>query len=359
VLLAVIVIVIAHPHKLEKVEPKSFHDNEWLIATADAKDKMGIGFRVSSNMEYINKTINATADAKDKMGIGFRVSSNMEYINKTINVAVSNIKNNADPSNSVRTSIEQNSYNNNVNADAINGEILSTVKNDEEATAAASCGQVVTKDIILSNDLDCNGVGMIVKEDGITIRLNNHRLSFANTSEVKVPELEHVGILIPNQKNITIQGPGVITGFDKAIEFAGSKDSYVRGIALRGNKIGILLTASNSITIYNNAIYQNTVGIASQSGNDGKIVFNQILQNTDQGIVIMASQHFIISANSAIGNGQNGVFLDIHSSNNMLLSNNIIDQTIDLNNANGVPVDVLSNSFIKNSCRKAMPDGLC
>ena len=332
VLLAIIVIVITHLHKLEKVEPKSFHDNDWLIATADAKDKMGIGFRVSSNMEYINKTIN---------------------------VAVNNIKNNADPSNSVRTSIEQNNYNNNVNADAINGEILSTVKNYKEATAAASCGQVVTKDIILSNDLDCNGVGMIVKEDGITISLNNHRLSFANTSEVKVPELEHVGILIANQKNITIQGPGVITGFDKAIEFAGSKDSYVRGIALRGNKIGILLTASNSITIYNNAIYQNTVGIASQSGNDGKIVFNQILQNTDQGIVIMASQHFIISANSAIGNGQNGVFLDIHSSNNMLLSNNIIDQTIDLNNANGVPVDVLSNSFIKNSCRKAMPDGLC
>src|SRR5918912_4051875 len=170
VLLAIIVIVIAHLHKLEKVEPKSFHDNDWLIATADAKDKMGIGFRVSSNMEYINKTIN---------------------------VAVSNIENNADPSYSVRTSIEQNNYNNNnVNADAINREIVSTVKNDKEAIAAASCGQVVTKDIILSNDLECNGVGMIVKEDGITISLNNHRLSFANTSEVKVPELEHVGILI-------------------------------------------------------------------------------------------------------------------------------------------------------------------
>src|SRR5918911_3804183 len=136
VLLAIIVIVNTQLHKLERVEPKSFPDNDWLIATADAKDKMGIGFRVSSNMEYISKTINATADAKDRMGIGFRVSSNMEYISKTINVTVSNVKNNADPSNSVRTSIEQN--NNNANADAINREILSTVKNNKEATATAS-----------------------------------------------------------------------------------------------------------------------------------------------------------------------------------------------------------------------------
>jgi parallel beta-helix repeat protein len=175
-----------------------------------------------------------------------------------------------------------------------------------------------------------------------------------------MPELEyHIGILIPDQKNVTILGPGVITGFDKAIEFAGSKEGTIRDLSLRNNKIGVMLTASSNITIYKNAIYQNTIGIASQSGDDSKIVFNQVLENSNQGIVIMASQNFIISANSAIGNGENGIFLDIRSLNNMLLSNNVINQTIDLNNANGVPANILANSFLENNCRKAMPDGLC
>lgn len=73
----------------------------------------------------------------------------------------------------------------------------------------------------------------------------------------------------------------------------------------------------------------------------------------------MASQNFTVSANSAIGNGDNGIFLDIHSFNNMLLSNSVFNQTIDLNNANGVPVDVSANTFVENNCNKATPDGLC
>ncbi len=227
------------------------------------------------------------------------------------------------------------------------------------ATPTASCGQEVTRDTVLTSDLQCQGIGMIVKGNGITIKLNNHRLSFTSSSDTKIPELEHIGILTANQKNITIEGPGVITGFDKAIEFVGSGESSVRDLSLSANKIGISLTASNNITIYNNAIYQNTIAIASQSCNDGKIVYNQILQNVNQGIIIMASQNFTVSANSAIGNGDNGIFLDIHSFNNMLLSNSVFNQTIDLNNANGVPVDVSANTFVENNCNKATPDGLC
>jgi parallel beta-helix repeat protein len=332
VLLATTIVIVTEQHKFQRPEPESnLRSNKWLDASLDGKDTAGIGLAVTSHMEYANKTMGAFGDnVETKAAIG----------------TSSNILN------------SRGQDNNNDNVDNINRRILLQMK-ENMATPTASCGQVVTKDIVLTNDLECPEIGMIVKEDGITIHLNNHKLSLANTSDTKIPELEHIGILISNQKNVTVEGPGIITGFDKAIEFVGSGESSAQGLSLSANKIGILLTASNNITIYNNAIYQNTIAIASQSCNDGKIVFNQILQNANQGIVLMTSQQFIVSANSAIDNGYNGIFLDIHSFNNMLLSNSVFNQTIDLNNANGVPVDVSANSFLKNNCHKATPDGLC
>src|SRR5215216_5047880 len=186
------------------------------------------------------------------------------------------------------------------------------VNSKNNPTTVASCGQVITKDVILLKDIECPGVGMIVGTDGITINLNNHRLSLANnTDTLSIPKVEEIGILVPGQKNITISGPGVITGFDKAIEFAGSQRGYVLGLRLTDNNIGLSLKASDKITIYRSFIEENAIGLASQSSKDALIVSNQVSQNTDEGIVLMDSNNFTIGTNSLIGNGNIGMFLDV------------------------------------------------
>jgi parallel beta-helix repeat protein len=234
--------------------------------------------------------------------------------------------------------------------------------NNNSVAPIASCGQVVTKDVILSEDLECTGIGMIAGKDGITIQLNGHKLSLINTTTTRgtTPALENIGILIADYKNVTIVGPGIITGFDKGVEFAGSKGGYILDLKLTENKIGISLKVSNGITIYRNFIDGNTIGIASQSSRSwGVIAYNQIIQNANQGVMLMDSHFFIISANTIIKNGENGIFLDVHSSDNTLLSNNILSQTVDINNADGIPINISQNVFVENSCHKALPDGLC
>jgi parallel beta-helix repeat protein len=203
---------------------------------------------------------------------------------------------------------------------------------------------------------------MIAGKDGITIQLNGHKLSLINTTTTRgtTPALENIGILIAGYKNVTIVGPGIITGFDKGVEFAGSKGGYILDLKLTENKIGISLKVSNGITIYRNFIDGNTIGIASQSSRSwGVIAYNQIIQNANQGVMLMDSHFFIISANTIIKNGKNGIFLDVHSSDNTLLSNNILSQTVDINNADGIPINISQNVFVENSCHKALPDGLC
>lgn len=279
-------------------------------------------------------------------------TTNNANANSTPNDVTSS--NNSDSNNKMIKNNNNNDNNNN-NKDNNNN-------NNYSAAPIASCGQVVTKDVILSEDLECTGIGMIAGKDGITIQLNGHKLSLINTTTTRgtTPALENIGILIADYKNVTIVGPGIITGFDKGVEFAGSKGGYILDLKLTENKIGISLKVSNGITIYRNFIDGNTIGIASQSSRSwGVIAYNQITLNANQGVMLMDSHFFIISANTIIKNGKNGIFLDVHSSDNTLLSNNILSQTVDINNADGIPINISQNVFVENSCHKALPDGLC
>jgi parallel beta-helix repeat protein len=323
------------------LQDEKSQDHHQLITTTYAKGKAHFGLGILNPIEHqiIKITNNNNSSA---------TASSIKGSNNNINI------NNANNPN-----IQSTEENKNTGDTAyLNQNIFVGSKNSP--SSRASCGQMVTTDVILLEDLECDGVGMIAGADGITINLNNHRLSLANHSNAaRIPEVEEVGILIPGQKNVTIMGPGVIMGFDKAIEFVGSERGYAVDLKLTDNHIGILIKASNDITIYRNFIERNTIGIASQSSKDTLIISNQASQNTNQGIVLMDSDYFTIGANNLIGNGNIGIFLDVRSSNNTLSSNNILNHTVDLSNADGIPIDISMNKYFENSCGKSLPDGLC
>ncbi|MDP8888792.1 MAG: right-handed parallel beta-helix repeat-containing protein [Thermoproteota archaeon] len=333
----------------------SLQDDNQLVASTDTNGKAHFGLGIMNPIEH--RVIPLTNSKENK------ANANATYTTATAN----SITNNNDNNNNNKANANANSRdtrggeehkkNNEVTAEA-NPNIFGNSKNNP--TTIASCGQVITKDVILLKDIECPGVGMIVGTDGITINLNNHRLSLANnTDTLSIPKIEEIGILVPGQKNITINGPGAITGFDKAIEFAGSERGYVLGLKLTDNNIGLSLKASDKITIYRSFIEENTIGIASQSSKDALIVSNQVSQNTDEGIVLMGSNNFIIGTNNLIGNGNIGMFLDVSSFNNTISSNNILNHAVDLSNADGIPIHISMNEYLQNSCGKAIPDGIC
>jgi parallel beta-helix repeat protein len=309
----------------------------------------------------IEKNKYASSEARIGFAALDRIGHQILYTT-TSNANANSTPNDVTSSNNSDSNDKMTKNNNNDNNNNNNDNNNNNNNNNNSAAPIASCGQVVTKDVILSEDLECTGIGMIAGKDGITIQLNGHKLSLINTTTTRgtTPALENIGILIADYKNVTIVGPGIITGFDKGVEFAGSKGGYILDLKLTENKIGISLKVSNGITIYRNFIDGNTIGIASQSSRSwGVIAYNQIIQNANQGVMLMDSHFFIISANTIIKNGKNGIFLDVHSSDNTLLSNNILSQTVDINNADGIPINISQNVFVENSCHKALPDGLC
>ena len=347
-------------------QEEKLQDDIQLSARTDAKGKAHFGLGLLNPIEH--RIISITNSEDNKANATFTTATANSITNSkanaTFTTATANsitndndIKANANANNLDTGRGEENKKNNEIAVET-NPNIFVNPKNNP--TTIASCGQVITRDAILLKDIECPGVGMIVGTDGITINLNNHKVSLANNTDTsRIPEVEEIGILVPGQKNVTIRGPGVIMGFDKAIEFAGSGRGYVLDLKLTGNKIGLSLKASDEITIYRSFIEGNTIGIASQSSKDGLIIHNQLSQNTNEGIVLMDSNYFIIGANSLIGNGNIGVFLDVSSFNNTLSSNNILNHAVDVSNADGIPIHISMNEYFENSCGKALPDGIC
>jgi parallel beta-helix repeat protein len=349
----------------------NLQDDNQLIVSTDAKGGAHFGLGILNSMEHRIIPLTNSKDSK----------ANATFTTATANSIITNSKANATFTTAITNSNDNNDNkaNANANGNANNpdtGRMEKIKMNNNEATVdtkpnsfvnpknnpttIASCGQVITKDVVLLKDIECPGVGMIVGTDGITINLNNHRLSLANNTDISnIPKVEEIGILVPGQKNITISGPGVITGFDKAIEFAGSGRSYILDLKLIDNNIGLSLKASDKITIYRSFIEGNTIGIASQSSKDALIVSNYVSQNTNEGIVLMDSNNFIIGTNTLIENGNIGMFLDVSSFNNTISSNNILNHAVDVSNADGIPVHISMNEYLQNSCGKALPDGIC
>jgi parallel beta-helix repeat protein len=354
------------------VVPKAYlQDDNQLIASTDTKGRAHFGLGIMNPIEHRIISLTNSKDNKANATVTTATSNSItnNKANATVTTATSNsITNNNDDNNNYNKADvytnnrnthrgEEYNKNNEVSVEAPPNIFLNS-KNTP--TTIASCGQVITKDAILLKDIECPGVGMIVGTDGITINLNNHRLSLTNSTDtLSTPKIEEIGILVPGQKNITISGPGIITGFDKAIEFAGSQKGYVLGLTLTDNNIGLSLKASDKITVYRSFLERNTIGIASQSSKEALIVSNQVSQNTDEGIVLMDSNNFTIGTNNLIGNGNIGMFLDVSSFNNTISSNNILNHAIDVSNAGGIPIHISMNEYLQNSCGKALPDGIC
>jgi parallel beta-helix repeat protein len=358
-------ITMGQQEETPVLQEANLQDHDQLIASTNAKSRAHFGLGILNPIEH--RIINITDSKDNKANATFTTATANSITNNKANAtfttatanSITNNKANANANNRDTRSGEENNNNNNEVTVHTNPNIFVNSKNNP--TTIASCGQVITRDVILLKDIECPGVGMIVGTDGITINLNNHRLSLANNTDTsRIPQVEEIGILVPGQKNITIKGPGIITGFDKAIEFVGSERGYALDLKLTDNNIGLSLKASDEITIYRSFIEQNTIGIASQSSKDALIISNQVSQNTNEGIVLMDSNSFIIGANSLIGNGNIGIFLDVSSFNNTVSSNNILlNHAVDVSNADGIPIHISMNEYFENSCGRALPDGIC
>jgi parallel beta-helix repeat protein len=216
----------------------------------------------------------------------------------------------------------------------------------------AACGQVVEGLVELNSDLNCSGDGLIVGQDGTTIRLNGHTIRGPG------PDSSKVGISVGNEDRVRIEGPGTIEQYQAAILASGAKGTSITSLTLRGNQIALFSTGTEDLQATQNMINSNSIGVASHSSTGLQLDENLVSGNQLAGITFVNTRDSMISTNNIL-ESENGIFVDAQSSDNTIDSNNVLRNTVDLNNANGLATNVNSNSFSDNNCAISNPSGLC
>jgi parallel beta-helix repeat protein len=230
-----------------------------------------------------------------------------------------------------------------------------TIENDNKGELSINqispCSMTIETDFTLETNLNCYKDGLIVSGSGITIDLNGKTI----TGPGKI--LEHSGIVILGN-DVTIKGPGTITNFQKGVNLINSNTIDVNSIILQNNQFGIFSIDSSSGKINENDMINNKIGISAYSSNNLSFKNNVITDNQLSGITLVNTNQSLIEGNNVKGSGI-GLFLDQPSNHNQINDNSLMYNTVDINDANGLAINLNNNQYYQNKCMGSEPVELC
>jgi hypothetical protein len=217
---------------------------------------------------------------------------------------------------------------------------------------AVHCGEKVTGIIKLTTNLNCSDHGLIIGNN-TAVNMNGYSIKGPGQDSKKI------GIVISHNDNVSVEGPGDISNFQVGVLITGANHvKNMSSLILEKNKIGAYIQDSTHLHNEQNIIKDNEIGIASKSSDNISILSSLFNGNVLAGVTFVDTRDSIVSK-SNIDGSQNGVYADAQSSGNTVSLNNVLHNVIDLNNANGLPTNINSNSFRDNNCQVSNPRGLC
>jgi hypothetical protein len=99
--------------------------------------------------------------------------------------------------------------------------------------------------------------------------------------------------------------------------------------------------------------------MAAHSASKTTFKENVLTKNDLAGVTMVNSGDNNIDTN-IIKESKNGIFNDAQSVGNQITTNTVMDNSgVDLNNGNGLPINVNDATFTQNLCQTSVPDGLC
>jgi Right handed beta helix region len=167
-------------------------------------------------------------------------------------------------------------------------------------TLITSCGQTVTTNAVLTQDLTCPATGMYVGASGITIDLNGHVLKGTNHFEWGISDL--VGF-----DDVTIKN-GVVRNFNSGLRAENFADGLtVSNVVASGNNVGIYVIGA-SANIASSTAAGNVQSGIYVDGDSASIKSSVTAGNHGDGITMLGAS-LSIKSSSAVGNGNDGVYL--------------------------------------------------
>ena len=193
------------------------------------------------------------------------------------------------------------------------------------------CGDTITSDTVLANDLTCGeGIALIIGADNLRLDLAGHTLKGPGRGPWVWPRmaLTSIAVFAGRRTGVWI-GNGTITGFATGVLLEGTTSSEVSTLATTDNFYGIYLIESTENRISGNFVRQNTYGIHLQMSNRNAVVGNESFNNLYQspggyGLNLILSDGNEVRDNVMEANVNQGIWL-IASRDNLIFRNDLIN----------------------------------
>jgi len=196
------------------------------------------------------------------------------------------------------------------------------------APEVARCGQVITADFTLANDLTCPKDALIAGADGITIDLNGKTLKGPGMGPQTwpAPQLDSVGVRVERRSSVTVKN-GSTSDFSTGVYFDFVKSSLIEGIRTERSRYGLYIHNSDGNTIRGNHVAVNIYGLHLQRANDNLVQGNQLVRQTynspgGYGIYLFASERNKIIENDIENNVNWGIWFS-EAKGNITYHNNV------------------------------------
>jgi parallel beta-helix repeat protein len=167
---------------------------------------------------------------------------------------------------------------------------------------AVHCGQTITEDTTLANDLtDCPDRGIVIGADNVTLDLNGHTVDgngLDNTVEECADFWCDTGIdNTGHHRGVTIQN-GSVQDFSSGIAIEGGRDHRVRRLAVSDNGDGIDVAFATETVVTQSSFDDNVFGIWVFRSSSIRIERNSVLGYQGCGIELQRSHEMLVAGNS-------------------------------------------------------------
>jgi parallel beta-helix repeat protein len=188
---------------------------------------------------------------------------------------------------------------------------------------AVSCGQVITWNALVTNDLvSCPGDGLVIGAAGITLDLGGHTIAGGGFG-VGIRNEGFPGVTITNGAPAAAS----VQGFQVGVQLgSGTTGNAVSSLLVELNQVGILLfntgDGSTGNSVLNNTASGNDLGIVLAGLTQGAVVAGNTVQGSaDQGVRVENSSNNLIESNTVSGSIGSGIALQSGAIGNTLRLN--------------------------------------
>jgi parallel beta-helix repeat protein len=241
--------------------------------------------------------------------------------------------------------------------------------------SAATCGDTITADTTLHNDLtNCVGTGLVIGRDNIRLNLNGHTVDGNDADDPCAGDVIYCDAGVDNSaghSGVTIEN-GTLQEFDDGVVAIDANHDVLRKLTTPRNVVGILLAHSTGVRILSgsavdnrfmgvlllnasngNEIRDNAVSGSTRSpaveldDSDRNRVERNVIEGSDQGIESSGGDHNDFSKNVLSHNFGGAIAADAGSGNR--LRDNLITDNGDGITVGGARDTEISGNIVRRS----------